>query len=66
MAHINENLIETIIIEHGGKETVWEVIEEPARYEGRRAYLKGSTKYYEMQIFEAGLVKADKVTRTPA
>ena len=59
-----EKIVEIVEITHGDKTTVWRVLDQPAKE--RRAYLKGSTFYYDMPKFEAGLLKADSFTRTPA
>ena len=61
-----ETKIETIKITHHSKATLWDVVEDTEHYEGRRAYLQGTTKYYELTTFEAGLAKADSYERTPA
>lgn len=58
-----ETIKEIITITHQGKVSTWEIVEDASRYEGRRAHLKGTSAYYEMDKFEAGLAKADSFTR---
>jgi hypothetical protein len=58
-----ETKIEIITITHQGKTSVWEVVEDASRYEGRRAHLQGTSAYYDMDKFESGLSKADSFTR---
>ena len=65
-SHKMERKLETIELTHQGKTTVWDVVEDAERYEGKRAYMRGSTLYYDMAKFEAGLAKADSFTRTSA
>ena len=59
-----EKIVEIVEITHSGKTTVWQVVDQANKE--RRAYLKGSTFYYDMPKFEAGLLEADSFTRTPA
>ncbi|MGE5622233.1 MAG: hypothetical protein ACM3WS_03645 [Bacillota bacterium] len=62
-----EKLIETVeVTTVDGRKAVFEIIEDASRFAGKRAYLKGSTMYYDMSVFEAGLQKAATVTRTAA
>ena len=49
-----------------GREAIFDVIEDAERFVGQRAYFAGSTKYYEMPVFERGLQKPGvTVTRSP-
>lgn len=60
-----ETIVEKITITHQGKTTIWTVVENPEKYAGRRAFLRGTSAYYDMDTFETGLSKADKVEREP-
>ena len=63
MATEKEYKIEEIIFEVNGIEKVVDVIEYPGSDKGTRAYFRDTTLYYDMPVFEAGLKKADRVTR---
>ena len=60
-----ERKIETIkVTTADGRTSIFEIIEDPDRFIGRRAYVQGKTLFYELPIFEAGLLKAASVERT--
>jgi hypothetical protein len=62
-----EKKIETVTVTTAdGREAIFEVIENPASFTGRRAYVKGKTMYYDLPVFEAGLAKAASVKRVAA
>jgi len=62
-----ETIIETVTVTtQNDKTAVFQIIEDSSRFEGRRAYVKGGTQYYEMPVFEAGLLKAKQVSRVSA
>lgn len=66
MTFEGEKLIETVILHKSNKTMTFEIIEEPSRFAGRRAYIKGTTQYYDMDKFEAGVAKSDRAERIPA
>jgi hypothetical protein len=56
-----EKLIEKVeVITADGRKAVFEIIDTE---KGRRAYLVGSSLYYDMDVFERGLEKASDVKR---
>lgn len=57
-----EKIIEEVSVTSKGITTVFEIAYTDDRAE-QRAYVKGSTQYYEIPVFNAGLKKADKVER---
>ena len=63
-----ERKIETVTMTTAdGRVAKFEIVEDAERFSGRRAYFAGSTKYYEMPVFERGLAKPGvKVERAPA
>jgi len=65
MTNTGETKIEVVTITHKGKDTIWDVVDDQVKKE-RRAYLRGTTMFYDMPKFEAGLLLADKVERVPA
>jgi hypothetical protein len=57
-----EIVIEEVAVTTKGKTTVFEVCYTDERQE-QRAYVKGSTQYYDIPVFNAGIAKAEKVER---
>lgn len=56
-------VIEEVAVTTKGVTTVFEICYTDERQE-QRAYVKGSTLYYDIPVFNAGIKKADKVERT--
>ena len=57
-----EIVIEEVTVTTKGVSTVFEITYTDERAE-QRAYVKGSTQYYDIPVFNAGIAKADKVER---
>lgn len=58
-----EKKIEKIIMHKGGKQMTVEVCEEPDRYQGRRAYIPGDTRYWDMDQLDKAIAGCDSVER---
>ena len=59
-----EQIIETVqVTTQTGAVAVFNIVEDAERFSGRRAYIKGTSRYYEMPVFEAGLLKAKEVKK---
>ena len=56
-----ETIIEEIDVTHAGKTTTFEVCHEPGQ--PQLVYIKGTTRYYDIKTFNAGLAKAESFSR---
>ena len=55
--------IEEIKVTVNGETRIFDLEEFPGKGIEPRAYLRDSTRYYDLHVFESGLPKADKVER---
>lgn len=57
-----ETIIERVTVtDHQGRSATFEVCAEPGR--PQRVFLRGSSAYYDIDVFSAGLQKAARVER---
>lgn len=60
-------VVETVTVTtKDGKVQIFDISVDPAAYRGERAYIRDTSQYYTMGVFERGLAngKAAKVERT--
>lgn len=58
-----ETIYETVIIDVNGKRQIFDIVADPERWQGLRAYAHDGAQYYELSTFERGITRADRVER---
>ena len=58
-----ENKKEIITLHKQGRTMIIEVVEDPSRYVGQRAYISGSSQYYEMDKLATAIAACDSIER---
>ena len=58
-----EKKLEKVTMHKGGRTMVIEIVEDKSRYEGKRAYIPGDSRYWDMDQLDTAVAGCDLVER---